>query len=321
VGAVSNGEFTGVRLRDVLNRAGVRPSAVYTGHYGADPHLTMEEGRPAISRGVPIEKAMDENTLLIWGMNGADLPLAHGYPLRILVPGWVGSTSQKWLTRIWIRDQEHDGPGMTGLSYRMPRYPVAPGTEVPHEDMEVMETLLIKSIITRPATNSEVPAGEPLRVRGHAWSGETDVENVEVSMDYGVSWQDTEFTPSPNKYAWATFEADIDFPQAGLLRDLGPRDRQRGCDAAHGRAGLEPARLRQQQHASHCRHGRLMGRTLAVVVLFGLLVVAGRGLAPRPVRPTIRATSGRGCRRARAARRSTSTASPATRWPSSSSSG
>jgi DMSO/TMAO reductase YedYZ molybdopterin-dependent catalytic subunit len=215
VGAVSNGEFTGVRLRDVLNRAGVRPSAVYTGHYGADPHLSMEEGRPAISRGVPIEKAMDENTLLIWGMNGANLPLAHGYPLRVLVPGWVGSASQKWLTRIWIRDQEHDGPGMTGLSYRMPRYPVAPGTEVPHEDMEVMETLLIKSIITRPASDSEAPAGEPLRVRGHAWSGETDVENVEVSMDFGVSWQSTEFTPSPNKYAWATFATDIEFPQAG----------------------------------------------------------------------------------------------------------
>jgi DMSO/TMAO reductase YedYZ molybdopterin-dependent catalytic subunit len=215
VGAVSNGEFTGVRLRDVLQRAGVRDTAVYTGHYGADPHLTMEEGRPAISRGVPIEKAMDENTLLIWGMNGGDLPLAHGFPLRILVPGWVGSANQKWLTRIWIRDQEHDGPGMTGLSYRMPRYPVEPGAEVPHEDMEVMETLIVKSVITRPETNSEVPAGEPLRVRGHAWSGESDVENVQISMDYGVTWQDTDFMASPNKYAWATFEADVDLPQAG----------------------------------------------------------------------------------------------------------
>lgn len=215
VGAVGNGEFVGVRLRDVLERAGVRDTAVYTGHYGADPHLSMEPDRPAISRGVPIEKALDENTLLIWGMNGEDLPLAHGFPLRILVPGWVGSANQKWLTRIWIRDQEHDGPGMTGLSYRMPRYPVEPGAEVPHEDMEVMETLLIKSVITRPETNAEVPANERLRVRGHAWAGETDVADVKVSMDYGLTWMDTEFTPSPNKYAWATFEADIAFPQAG----------------------------------------------------------------------------------------------------------
>lgn len=215
VGAVGNGEFTGVRLRDLLERAGVRESAVYTGHYGADPHLTMEEGRPAISRGVPIAKAMDQHTLLIWAMNGSDLPLAHGFPLRILVPGWVGSTNQKWLNRIWIRDQEHDGPGMTGLSYRLPAYPVEPGAEVPPEDMVVMETLLIKSIITRPETNSEVPAGAPLLVRGHAWSGETDVESVQISMDYGLTWADTVLFPAPNKYAWATFEANVDFPQAG----------------------------------------------------------------------------------------------------------
>lgn len=215
IGAVGNGEFTGVRLRDVLLRAGVLSTARYTGHYGADPHLSLEEGRPAISRGVPIEKAVSPETLLIWGMNGADLPLAHGYPLRVLVPGWVGSTCQKWLDRIWVRDQEHDGPGMTGLSYRMPIYPVAPGAEVPHEDMEVLETLVIKSVITRPEAGTEVPFQEPLRVRGHAWAGETDVARVELSIDYGVTWQEAEMTPGPNKYAWATFEADIQLPFIG----------------------------------------------------------------------------------------------------------
>lgn len=215
IGAVGNGEFAGVRLRDVLERAGVKPSAVYTGHFGADPHLSMEEGRPAISRGVPIAKARDENTLLIWSMNGQDLPILHGFPLRLLVPGWIGSTNQKWLTRIWIRDREHDGPGMTGLSYRMPRYPVEPGAEVPHEDMEVMTSLKIKSVITRPEGNSDVPAGQPLTVRGHAWSGETDVAAVHVSTDYGVTWTEAQLTPSPNKYAWATFTANLNFPQAG----------------------------------------------------------------------------------------------------------
>jgi DMSO/TMAO reductase YedYZ molybdopterin-dependent catalytic subunit len=119
VGAVGNGEFTGVRLRDVLKRVGVRSSAVYTGHYGADPHLSLDPNRQSLSRGIPIAKAQHPDTLLIWGMNGRDLPLAHGFPLRILVPGWIGSASQKWLTRIWIRDKEHDGPGMTGLSYRV----------------------------------------------------------------------------------------------------------------------------------------------------------------------------------------------------------
>jgi DMSO/TMAO reductase YedYZ molybdopterin-dependent catalytic subunit len=215
IGAVGNGEFVGVRLRDVLERVGVKQSAVYTGHYGADPHLTQEKGRPSISRGVPIAKARDPNTLLIWGMNGKELPLAHGFPLRLLVPGWVGSASQKWLTRIWIRDKEHDGPGMTGLSYRLPRYPVEPGAKVPNADMQVMTGLRIKSVITRPETNKEAPAGQPLQVRGHAWSGETDVKGVQVSIDYGVTWLDAKLGPSPNKYAWATFEADVRFPQPG----------------------------------------------------------------------------------------------------------
>ena len=103
---------------------------------------------------------------------------------------------------------------MTGLSYRMPRFPVAPGTEVAQEDMEVVETLRIKSIITRPQTNSEAPAGEALRVRGYAWSGESDVANVEVSMNFGASGHGTEFTPSPNEYACAAIEADVAFPEA-----------------------------------------------------------------------------------------------------------
>lgn len=215
IGAVGNGEFTGVRLRDLLQKAGLGESAVYSGHYGADPHLTMEEGRPSISRGVPIEKAMDEHTLLIWAMNGEDLPLAHGFPLRLLVPGWVGSASHKWLTRIWIRDQEHDGPGMTGLSYRMPAYPVEPGAEVPPEDMEILTSLRIKSVITSPANNEEVSVAEPLRVRGHAWAGESDPQSVQLSKDYGVTWEDANFRPGPNKYAWGTFEAEIELPQRG----------------------------------------------------------------------------------------------------------
>jgi hypothetical protein len=142
-------------------------------------------------------------------------PLAHGFPLRILVPGWIGSASQKWLTRIWIRDKEHDGPGMTGLSYRVPRYPIEPGAMVRNEDMEVMTTLRVKSLITSPQTNTEAAAAKLLRIRGHAWSGESEVAKVQVSTDYGIRWIDTTMKSPPNKYAWATFETDVRFPQAG----------------------------------------------------------------------------------------------------------
>ena len=117
-GGAGCAEWTGVPLADVLKAAGLKKSAVYTAHYAADLHLSGDAGKPTISRGVRIEKAMDPNTLLVWAMNGQPLPNIHGGPLRLIVPGWPGSASQKWLTKITIRDKEHDGPGMTEFSYR-----------------------------------------------------------------------------------------------------------------------------------------------------------------------------------------------------------
>lgn len=182
-GAVGCPEWTGVRLRDVLNAAGVTPSAVYTGHYGADPHLSGDPARTAISRGVPIEKALEADSLIAWAMNGEALPAIHGFPLRLVVPGYPGSASQKWLTRIWVRDREHDGAKMGGYSYRLPAFPVAPGTEVPEEDMVVMTTMPVKSLITNPQTGVRLD-GRTLDVRGHAWA-DGEVAAMHVSYDFG----------------------------------------------------------------------------------------------------------------------------------------
>ena len=126
-GAVACSEWTGVRLADVLKAAGVKSEVVYTAHEGADAHLSGEEGKLPISRGVPIEKAMDENNLIAFAQNGAGIHPMNGAPLRLVIPGWPGSCSQKWLTRIWLRDQVHDGAKMTGTSYRVPNRTVAPG--------------------------------------------------------------------------------------------------------------------------------------------------------------------------------------------------
>ncbi|NNG03062.1 MAG: molybdopterin-dependent oxidoreductase, partial [Inquilinus sp.] len=103
-GAVGSASYTGVRLRDVLRRAGVKREAIYTGHYGADAHLSGDPAKRPISRGVPIDKAMDEHNLIAFEMNGDPLPALHGFPARLVVPGWPGSCSQKWLTRIQLRD-------------------------------------------------------------------------------------------------------------------------------------------------------------------------------------------------------------------------
>src|SRR6266404_3498782 len=126
-GGAGCAEWTGVPLADLLKAAGLKPSAKYTAHYSADLHLSGDASKPSISRGVRIEKAMDPNTMIVWSMNGQPLPNIHGGPVRLIVPGWAGSASQKWLTRITIRDREHDGPGMTEFSYRLAIKPMVPG--------------------------------------------------------------------------------------------------------------------------------------------------------------------------------------------------
>ncbi|WP_209426201.1 sulfite oxidase [Pararhodobacter sp. SW119] len=215
IGAIGCSEWTGVRLRDVLRRAGLKQSAVYTGHFSYDEHLSGDPDRQAISRGGPIDKMMDPHTLIALKMNGEDIPLAHGYPARIVAPGWAGSVSQKWLTRVLVRDREHDGPGMTGLSYRVPRYPVEAGAEVPEADMMVMGSMIVKSVITDPVGGHEVSAGRPFEVRGQAWAGDNRVAAMETSIDFGATWQPATVEAPVNRYAWQRWRANVTLPQAG----------------------------------------------------------------------------------------------------------
>ena len=90
-----------MRLKDVLNDAGIKDDAVYIGYYGKDTHLSGDPARNPISRGVPISKAMEEESLIAWSMNGEDLPELNGYPLRLVFGGWPASTSGKSLTIAW----------------------------------------------------------------------------------------------------------------------------------------------------------------------------------------------------------------------------
>lgn len=214
-GAIACPEWTGVRLADVLQDASLKSGAVYTGHYGADPHLTGDPEKFPLSRGVPIEKALEPHTIIAWAMNGENMPILNGHPLRLLVPGWPGSCSQKWLTRIEVRDREHDGAKMTGQSYRVPAYPVAPGTEVPDEDMVIIRSMPVKSFITFPGTGLKRMAGTPFGVRGHAWAGDRAVKEMHVSIDFGRSWAKAILTTPKNRYAWQHWSAEVTLPQAG----------------------------------------------------------------------------------------------------------
>jgi DMSO/TMAO reductase YedYZ molybdopterin-dependent catalytic subunit len=214
-GAIGCPRWTGVRLRDVLARAGVKPNAVYIGWWGTDRKTGSTTPEVPISRGVPIEKAMADETLLAWAINDEDLPLVHGAPLRLVCPGWPGSTSGKWLRRIAVRDRVHDGEKMTGFSYRMPCSPVAPGATVAEADMCILEAMSVRSLITSPATGITHPLREGLAVSGHAWAGDRRVEAMGISIDFGQHWRPVTVEPAPNRLAWQRWRGYVRFPRAG----------------------------------------------------------------------------------------------------------
>ncbi len=214
-GAVGCPLWTGVRLKDVLKDVGIAEDAVYVAYYGVDRHLSGNADKVPISRGFPMRKALENETLIAWAMNGEDLPLVNGYPLRLVCAGWPGSTSGKWLNKLLIRDRVHDGPEMTGYSYRVPCEPVAPGTKVAEMDMCIIESMPVKSIITFPKTGALLKPGEPLPVRGHAWSGDLSVSAVDTSIDFGTTWQPCVLDEAANRLAWQHFSTIVALPGRG----------------------------------------------------------------------------------------------------------
>ncbi|MEP2279666.1 sulfite oxidase [Maribacter sp.] len=215
IGAVYCANWTGVRLRDVLEDVGINDDAVYFGYHAADIHLSRDPNKESISRGAPMAKALQDETILAFKMNGEDIPLAHGYPLRVIAGGWPASVSGKWLQRISIRNIVHDGTKMTGTAYRVPCKPVAPGEKVADEDMCIIESMPVKSLITYPKSGATLSKGKILNIRGHAWAGELEVTKMEYSIDFGATWQTCTMEKPVNRLAWQHFSAVISFPQEG----------------------------------------------------------------------------------------------------------
>lgn len=215
IGAVSCAEWTGVRLKDVLADAGIKDDAVYIGYHAADMHLSRNPSKEPISRGVPMSKALQEETLLAFSMNGEAIPLVHGFPLRLVCGGWPASTSGKWLHTISIRNKVHDGEKMQGSSYRVPCETVAPGETVADEDMCIIESMPVKSLITYPKSGAIINQGKVLKINGHAWSGELEIHMMEYSIDYGASWKSAALEKAKNRLAWQYFNATVSFPKKG----------------------------------------------------------------------------------------------------------
>ena len=203
-GAVGTATWTGVPLSAVLARAGVRPAAQEAILIGADLGAIKEPPRPEgkihYSRSLPLEKA-NSDVLLAWAMNGEPLEPAHGFPLRAIVPGWYGMAAVKWLARIVVSREAYQGYYQT-IDYTIwERGSKAPGL-LPIREMQV------KSQIARPGFAEVIPAGQPYRIHGAAWTGGADISRVEVSTDGGNSWNDARLLGEPVADAWRLWEYD-----------------------------------------------------------------------------------------------------------------
>jgi DMSO/TMAO reductase YedYZ molybdopterin-dependent catalytic subunit len=203
-GAVGTAVWRGVRLADVLQRARPRPTARHVVPDGNDTPPTPQA--PDFIRSHPLAKAMEPHTLLALEMNGQPVPHLHGGPVRLLVPGWIGSASIKWLTRLTLADREWNGPFMQ-RSYRSPRVDDAQQTYS-------LQSLECKSMIVQPADGAQLAAG-PQRITGFAWAGEGTVVAVDVSVDGGQTWQGAALTGEEHRYAWRRWELAWDARAGG----------------------------------------------------------------------------------------------------------
>jgi len=227
-GGVGNGRWTGVRLKDVLARAGLHDNAKHVLFDGADVAIgTM----PEFQRTIPIEKAMHEDTLLAFEMNGKPLTADHGFPLRLVVPGWAGDSWVKWVTSIKVLNQEFDGFWMK-TAYRHPPKPVPPGTAVPPSEMVPVTDLPLKSVIAGPAEDWIQP--KPVRISGAAWANGTEITGVEVSTDDGTTWRPATLGKDHSRYAWRLWHLDWT-PEPGKYQLVA-----RATDVAGNRQALEP---------------------------------------------------------------------------------
>jgi DMSO/TMAO reductase YedYZ molybdopterin-dependent catalytic subunit len=202
---VSSAVWSGVLLGELLKQAGLRPGAATVVFHGADSG-EGEDVPPGthFARAIPVDKAMDPSTLLVYEMNGAPLPAEHGFPLRALVGGWYGMDSVKWLTRVEVSQEPFTG------YFQRERY-VALKSDGQREAITVMR---VNSKFLRPSNDEEIRS-KAYRVEGLAWAGERKVSKVEVRFDNAGTWQPATLTAPPVAMQWTPWSYEWHIPRPG----------------------------------------------------------------------------------------------------------
>ncbi len=194
-GAVGNARWGGVRLRDLLDQAGLKPAARHLHAFGSDrPPVRV----PPFHRSVEIEKILAD-AIVADEMNGEPLPALHGGPARLIVPGWAGEHWMKWLERLSVQSEPQKGFYMD-TAYRYPKEIGPPGVVIPASDMRPVTELVVKSNVTEAPARARV--GSALVLRGFAFSGAPDIARVDITEDEGQTWQPAELDPQHDPWAW-----------------------------------------------------------------------------------------------------------------------
>ncbi len=201
-GAMGNARWKGVRLKDVLARAGVKKEAVEVAMNGADAPTI--DATPDFVKSIPAWKALDENTLLAWEMNGAPLPHWNGAPVRVVVPGWTATYWIKQVTTIQVLSQPLKGFWMAP-AYRIPKgkFPLVDRFTTQETDANTPITeMVVNSLITSHQDGQKVRLGQRAEVKGIAWDGGYGIQAVEVSTDGGRTWRPAELGKDLGRFSW-----------------------------------------------------------------------------------------------------------------------
>ena len=219
IGAMGNARWTGVRLRDVLARAGVKPGTIEVAFDGADGAVVPET--PDFVKSIPIAKAMHPDTLLAWGMNGQPLPHFNGFPLRVVVPGWTATYWMKHVNRIDLRTTPEDNFWMKA-AYRVPRGLFPSDTAFPTQATtanEPITQIMVNSLVTNLRDGACVPAAG-FDIEGIAWDGGHGIRTVEVSTDRGETWRPATLGQDIGPYAFRPWKMSMRPGGAGPMQAM-----------------------------------------------------------------------------------------------------
>ncbi len=241
-GAMGHATWTGVRLRDVLKKAGLNADALEVILDGADTALLP--ATPDFVKSLPIERALDESTLIAFEMNGQPLPHWNGAPARLVVPGWTATYWMKHLTEIRVVPKAFEGFWMK-TGYRIPagKFPGARFASQETPDTTPITEILVNSLVTSHVDGQKLARHEPVSLSGWAWDGGTGIDAVDVSGDGGASWQAASLGKDLGRHAWRGFQYPVDTSKTGAV-ELSVRARSRG-------KAVQPAQLTSNPSGYH----------------------------------------------------------------------